>query len=203
MPDLSEAVIAEAPGIRLRFLDSGHGDLTRLLQDNAIDVALDRPFRLPAWVSSAPLFPSPFVVIAARGHREIGRHRIAEGTVLPIELFCALPHALRSTDGSMSGAIDEALARAGHKRKVVVALPHFQAVGMTVAKGRLIAVVPLQFAEAAADELNLSVYQPPIEIAVPEIRAYWHSRYDNSAPHRWLREKVLTAVNAVWRVQGD
>ena len=198
MPDLFEVVAKEAPGIRMRFLDSGHGDLTQLLQDNTIDVALDRPFQLPAWVSSALLFPSPFVVIAARGHRQIGRHGTPEGTPLPIELFCALPHALRSIDGSMSGAVDEALAKAGHSRKVVVALPHFQAVGMAVAKGRLIAVVPRQFAETAADELSLSVYQPPIEIAVPEIRMYWHSRHENSAPHRWLREKVLGAVNSVW-----
>ncbi len=197
MPDLSEAVLAEAPGIRLRFIDSGRGDLTRLLQENAIDVALDRPFQLPAWVSSALPFPSPFVVIAARGHREIGRHATAMRAPLPIELFCALPHALRATDGSMSG-VDEALTKAGHKRKVVVALPHFQAVCMAVAKGRLIAVVPQQFAEIAADELSLCIYQPPIEIAVPEIRMYWHSRYDDSAPHRWLREKVLATVNTVW-----
>jgi len=198
MPDLFDTVATEAPGVRLRFLDSGHGDLTQLLQENAIDVALDRPLQLPTWVSSTLLFPSPFVVIAARGHREICQHRALEGTPLPVELFCALPHALRSTDGSMTGAVDDALAKAGHSRRVVVALPHFQAVGMAVAKGRLIAVVPRQFAESAADELGLSVYQPPIEIAVPEIRMYWHSRHDDSPPHRWLREKILIAVSAIW-----
>jgi DNA-binding transcriptional LysR family regulator len=59
MPDLSEAIAAEAPGIRLRFLDSGHGDLAQLLQEGVIDVALDRPLEVPTWVSWTLLFPAP------------------------------------------------------------------------------------------------------------------------------------------------
>jgi DNA-binding transcriptional LysR family regulator len=121
---------------------------------------------------------------------------------LPIELFCSLPHAIRSTDGSMSGATDAALARAGHQRQVTLAVPHFQAVAEAVAKGRLIAVVPQQFAEAVADDLQLVVYQPPIEMAVPDVKMYWHNRQDNDAAHRWFRHKILTITNAIANASG-
>ncbi len=198
MPQLAEEVGTEAPGVSLRFLDSGHGELTNLLQEGLVDVALDRPFDLASWISSAKLFDSPFAIISAHDHGEIAEHSVADGASLPLSLFCRLPHAIRSTDGSITGVVDEALRKTGHSRTVLLALPHFHAVALAVAKGRFIAVVPRQFAEAVAEELALSIFQPPFEIAVPEIRMYWHRRHDNDPPHQWFRQKILSSVQSIW-----
>jgi DNA-binding transcriptional LysR family regulator len=51
MPVLSEQIARAAPGIRLRLIDSGSGDVERLLRDNVIDAALERPLDMPDWVS--------------------------------------------------------------------------------------------------------------------------------------------------------
>jgi DNA-binding transcriptional LysR family regulator len=193
MPALSEQIGRAAPGIRLRLIDSG-GDVERLLRDNVIDAALERPLDMPDWVSRQLLFHSPFVVIAARGHKAIRKAGVKAGDRLPLAAFCALPHALRSIDGSMTGMVDAALQKAGAARRVALALPHFQGIAFAVARGHLIAVVPLQFAQAVAKKAGLEIYRPPIDVPVPEVRLYWHKRHDRNAAHQWLRERILDAV---------
>lgn len=194
MPGLHERIAGPAPGVRLRFLDSARGEVDRLLRDDAIDAALERPLHLPDWVASDRLFLSPFVVIAARDHPAIAAAGVAEGEALPLDLFCALPQAIRSIDGGMSGAVDDALARIGRSRSVVLALPHFQAVALAVARGRLIAAIPAQFARAVAADLGLRVHAPPVDVETPDIRLYWSRRHRRNPAHAWLREQILAAA---------
>lgn len=197
MPPFAARIAALAPGVSLRFLDSARGDVSKLLQEDEIDTALERPLEVADWISSTPLFHSPFVIIAARDNGAIRQAEIAEGGRLPIDLFCELPHVLRSIDGSMSGSTDEALDRIGRKRRVSLALPHFQAVALAVAGGNYIAAVPRQFAASAARGLSIVLYEPPLGIAVPEVRMYWHARHDDEVPHRWIREQILAEVEAL------
>jgi DNA-binding transcriptional LysR family regulator len=188
MPALYARMARQARGVRLRLVDSARGDVERLLQDDAVDLAVERPLVLPEWVSREVLFDSPFKVVAAKDHPDLVG--VAPGAPLPLDLFCRLPQALRSIDGSLSGWTDEALASVGRERRVVLALPQFQAVALAVAETRLIAVLPTQFVETVADDLGLSIYEPPVATGVPEISMYWHSRHDRNAAHRWLRDHV-------------
>lgn len=194
MPHFARRIAAVAPGIVLRLLDSASGDVERLLRDNVIDMALERPLDIPDWVSREMMFHSPFVVIAARGHAAIRAAGVKPGAKLPLKLFCSLSHALRSIDGSLSGAVDDALRKAGAARHVALALPHFHAIARAVAEGSLIATVPVQLARAVAKDLGLATYKLPIAVPVPEISLYWHKRNDGNPAHRWMRGQVLAAI---------
>lgn len=192
MPELARRLSKAAPKVVLRLLDSARGDVDRLLQDDAIDAAMERPLKVPDWISSELLFRSPFVVIAAKGNPAIAG--IAAGARLPLDLFCALPQAIRSIDGSVSGMVDAALTEVGRSRRVVLALPHFHGIALSVAKSDLIAAVPVQYADLVAADLGLAVFQPPVDVAVPEVQLYWHSRHDNDPAHKWLRGEILEAL---------
>lgn len=192
MPHLARRITEPAPNVRLRFLDSARGDVARLLLDNAIDLALERPLDMPDWVSSELLFHSPFVIIASAENPAL--KDVPDGADVPIDVFTRLPHAIRSIDGSMSGMVDAALARGGHTRSVRLALPNFQGVALAVAAGDLIAAVPEQFARIARASLGLRTFSPPIAIPVPEVNLYWHSRNDRDAAHEWMRREVVEAV---------
>ena len=194
MPPFAARIAAIAPGVSFRFLDSAIGDVSKLLQEDRIDLALERPLEVADWVSSVALFGSPFAVIAAKGNVALGRAGVAEGDQVPLDLFCALPHALRSIDGSMSGFTDDALGRIGRSRRVTLALPHFQAVALAVAGGPYLAVVPTQFAVEAARSLPIGIYGAPISIPSPAVRMYWHARRDDEPPHRWIRGQILDEV---------
>lgn len=197
MPDLAERIAAVAPGIAVRMVDSALGDVERLLRENVIDVALERPLDVPDWIARRLLFPSPFVVIAARNHKGLAKAGIVPGAAIPLDVYCALPHAIRSIDGSMGGMVDEALRKAGAERRVLLALPNFQGIAQAVTLGRLIAAVPVQYAHAVVDALGLDIYRPPVEVPVPEVSLYWHKRHDRSPPHAWLREKIIAATDAL------
>ncbi|RWA69414.1 LysR family transcriptional regulator [Mesorhizobium sp.] len=197
MPPFAARIARVAPGVSFRFLDSAIGDVSRLLQEDQVDVALERPLEVAEWVSSVPLFGSPFAVIAAKDNIALRQAGISEGEQVPLDLFCELPHALRSIDGSMSGFTDDALGRMGRTRRVMLALPHFQAVALAVASGPYLAAVPRQFATAAAKSLPIGIYQAPIAILSPAVRMYWHARRDEEPPHRWIREQILEEVAAL------
>jgi DNA-binding transcriptional LysR family regulator len=194
VPDFAERMARLAPGITLRFLDSASGDVERLLRDNAIDAALERPLDLPEWTSRHLLFHSSFVIAAARGHAALGKAGIKPGSKIPLRLFCELPHAMRSVDGSLSGMVDQALHKAGLSRRVVLTLPQFYAVALAVAQGRLIAALPVQFARTVADELDLALYRLPVSVTAPDISMYWHRRHDRNPAHQWLRAQIVAAV---------
>jgi DNA-binding transcriptional LysR family regulator len=196
MPGLFARLTAEAPGVRLRLVDSARGDVERLLQDDAVDLAVERPLTVADWVSRQPLFTSSFTIIAAKGHPDLAA--VAPGAPVPLDLFCRLPQAIRSIDGSIAGWTDEALASVGRERRVILALPQFFAVARTVARSRLIAAIPTEIAHEVSDELGLSTYAPPVAAGYPEISMYWHSRHDKNPAHRWLREQILAAT-AVYR----
>ncbi|RWC13745.1 MAG: LysR family transcriptional regulator [Mesorhizobium sp.] len=191
---LMPSIAGVAPGVSFRFLDSAIGDVSKLLQEDRIDLALERPLEVAEWVSSVALFGSPFAIIAARDNAALCQAGIAEGEEVPLDFFCALPHALRSIDGSMSGFTDDALGRIGLARRVTLALPHFQAVALAVAGGPYLAAVPTQFAVAAAKTLPIGIYRAPIPIQSPAVRMYWHARRDDEPPHRWIREQILDEV---------
>lgn len=194
MPSLAQKVSAAAPGISLRLLDSARGDIDRLLIADEIDMALERPLDVPEWISRQLLFRSPFVIIAAKQHEALAAAKVKEGAVIPLDLFCALSHVLRSIDGSTSGSIADALAAQGRKRHVVLTLAQFYAVGLAVSRSQLIAAVPVQFARAFADEMKLALYEPPVPVPVPDISLYWHKRHDGDPAHRWLREEIIAAI---------
>ncbi|WP_431323603.1 LysR family transcriptional regulator [Rhizobium sp. YTU87027] len=192
MPHLAHKIYAQAPLVKMRLLDSARGDVARLLQDNAVDMALERPLEMPDWISKQLLFRSPFVIIASA--RNPALDGVSERTAMPLTVFSSLPHAIRSIDGTLSGMVDEALASHGLSRNVSLALPHFHAVALAVAQSTHIAAVPVQFANAVGENLGLRCFVPPIDVPVPDVNLYWHCRYDEDLAHRWMRSQILEAT---------
>lgn len=203
LPTLAASLAEEAPGVVLRFLDTARGDLVSALGSGDVDLALDQPSAVPAWISHQTLFASPFVVIAARSNPAVRAAGLAPGDTLPLALFCALPHALRSVDGSLSGMTDAALAQRGLGRRVALAVPHFDAVLSAVAAGPMIATVPIQLVARPDAVPDLVVLAPPIEIPVPKLQLYWHRRHDHTPAQIWLRERVLREVARLWGHDAD
>jgi DNA-binding transcriptional LysR family regulator len=193
MPHLAATVQAEAPLVKMRLLDSARGDVARLLQENTVDIALERPLDMPDWVTITLLFRSPFVIIASAANPAVAG--IADGEAIPLETFLSLPHVIRSIDGSMSGMMDAALAQAGRSRNVTLALPHFQGVALAVAGSSSIAAVPIQFARAVAPQLGLRQFAPSIDVPVPDVNMYWHSRYSKDPAHEWMRSRIVSAIS--------
>jgi DNA-binding transcriptional LysR family regulator len=197
MPPLSARMTEVAPGVRLRLFDFGAAPVERLLQDDVVDLVLEGPLDLPDWVSSEVMFQSHFCAVARSDLAPLVERGIQPGDEIPLELFCELPHALRTVGGGMTGFTDTALAALGCTRRVTLAVPHFHGVLLAVAGGTMLGVVPGSFARAFAAGLGLGMYRPPVALPAPDIAMYWHSRHDRSPAHRWIRTQVLEVLGGV------
>lgn len=189
VPRLVELFGKVSDGLSLRFLDTSRGDVERLLNDDAIDMALERPLDTPEWIATDVLFYAPFKIIVARDNPLV--QGLDPAAPLPLDIFCKLHWALRAADGTMRGPVDDALEKQGRSRKIVLAVPHFAPLVACIAASRMAAAVPAQFAKAFAEPAGLSLFDLPFDGPVPEIRLYWHSRRTRDPAHAWLRKQVL------------
>ena len=89
--------------------------------------------------------------------RESGKSRTIGTIVTDCQWYNRRPHAIRSIDGSLNGFVDSALAGIGRRRRVVLALPHFHGIALSVAASGLIAAVPKQVADILPETLGLSI----------------------------------------------
>lgn len=198
MPDLAKILTAEAPYMRIQQVDLVPDAYIEMLDRHRVDLALLPAIGFPDWVESAPLFHSPFCVIARAGHGRLARAGVAPGDVIPIDQFCDLGHVLCSPDGKLRAMGDDALRAVGRERRVVMTMPFFSGVARIVAETDLVALIPEQLAARLAPRQGLEIYRAPMPIKAPLIRMYWHRRSTNAASHRWLRTmiaRVLTPLN--------
>ena len=190
MPDLSQRILALAPNVVLQFLDGGPRAMPHVLSEGSIDVTLSPPVDIPEWAAYRFLFKSRLVAAARRDHAQIAAAGIRPGETIPLDLFCALPQAICSTDGGLSTGIDSALHAHGRRRKVALTMPHFHAIALAVARGHLVGSLPAQFAERVCGPMGLDIYELPAGFEVMDMGMYWHRRYDNDGAHQWLREQI-------------
>ncbi|WP_417584371.1 LysR family transcriptional regulator [Pelagibacterium sp.] len=150
MPELSHRVRAQAPKVLLQFLDGGPRAMPHVLSQGTIDLALSPPVDIPDWAAFQFLFKSRLVMVSKKGNPTFADAGIHAGDIVPLDIFCTLPHAICSTDGGLSTATDAALAENGRKRNLFLTMPHFHALALAVAKGHVVASLPVQFAEITA-----------------------------------------------------
>lgn len=198
MPDLARRIAADAPGVLLRLRDTAIGEVPRVLREDLIDLAIEPSIPdKPDLVASEDAFQSPFLLLAADGHAALARAGLAPDQEVPLDLFCNLRHALRSVDGTATGAVDKALQAIGRRRDVALTVPHFQGVALAVAQSDLVAALPAQFATAMTRSLPVRTYRLPVPVPAPTIQLLWHQRHDADPAHRWLRAKTLETVSAL------
>jgi len=195
MPALAEYLTAHAPSLRVHLVDLVPDDRVDTMASQEVDFALLPETPLPEWAEGQPVFSSSFSVIARKAHPRTTERALAQGDVMPLDLFCELQHVLFSTEGNPKGIGDEALARIGRERNVVMTLPVFSGVYRAVASSDLIALLPSAFAHRVSKSANLNVFEPPILVDPVHLFLIWHRRFSNSPPHQWLRSRIAELLH--------
>ena len=177
-PDLIARAGAEAPGVRLCFLQKPDKDSARL-RDGSVDLetgvvgnAAAPELRVQA------LFRDRFIGVVRLGHA------LGAGEITPAR-YAAGRHIYASRQGSDKGPIDEALASLGLERQVVTIVGSFATALALARASDLIASVP----ERHTGNLRDGMHSFPLPLAAPEITIsmLWHPRLDADPAHRWLR----------------
>jgi DNA-binding transcriptional LysR family regulator len=186
LPKLAARLAEHAPRVRIdvrpipseRFTDALAGEL-----DLAIGVFRDRP----AGVRDEPLWREEFVCVVRRGSA-------AARGAFDLQRYLSLRHLFVAPRGLPGSPLDEALARRGHRRNVVLTVPHFLVAPEIVATTDLVWTAPVGLARPFAQLLPLTLREPPFPIPGFSIGMRWHLRLDRDPGLAWLRGMLNTVA---------
>lgn len=195
MPRLAMLVAPIAPSVTIQMLDYPSSEIAAQLSDGRIDVAVGPAVAIPDWIGQKRLFNSYIVCVTCRGHPLLSQHGIEPGARIPPEVFCQIPQVLMSMDGSKTGTMDSALLERGFTRKVVMTVPHFQAVALSVAASHVLGNLPVHFARHAAQLLGLDIYLPPYDPPIMGAYLFWHRRQSEDPANQWIRACIEEAFD--------
>ncbi|WP_437945057.1 LysR family transcriptional regulator [Sorangium sp. So ce296] len=182
LPPLMARLRREAPGVDV-VLRSFRMDVDRAVQSGEIDVALGVRFQPLSGLVMQRLLEEPFVCIAHRDHPDLGER-------ITLDAYAAAAHVLVAPYELPGSPLDDELARLGHRRRVVLRVPHFSAALFVVAQTDLIATLPSSFVHATAPLLRLRVIEPPLAIPPFSFSCLFSATRQKDPAHVWLRRCI-------------
>ena len=180
-PALIARVAAEAPGVRLRFVQKPDKD-SKPLRDGMID--------LETGVLEADTGPELRTLKLFRDHY-VGvvrpDHPLA-GAAMTATLYAAARHVAVSRDSVARGAIDDALALCGAVREIATVVGGFATAIALARTSDLVATVPERHTRGL--RAGLVSFAVPAPVPAFSVSLLWHPRMEADPAHRWLRTLV-------------
>jgi DNA-binding transcriptional LysR family regulator len=181
-------VRAAAPNVRIAIRPALTDRVVETLAGGELDMSITSDTEITSFdLPSRSLYEERYVCALGRDHPLKPRRKVT------LDQFCRCPQVLVSpTEGRFAGPTDEALARLGRTRNVVLSVPGFLILPDILLADDLIAVVPERVLRGRM--AGLRTFEPPLAIPKFKVVALWHQRLQQDPAHRWLRDLLaLTA----------
>jgi DNA-binding transcriptional LysR family regulator len=183
-PALHAALAGSAPGIDLVLLPwLGAAAALEALERGRADLAVS-VFPMPG-----PDFRREELL--REDYRVVMRQDHPAAAGFGLGPWLAWPHVLVSASGTTQGALDEALARHGLRRRVGMVVPSFLMVPPLLAGSTLIAMLPSRCLPSGA---GWAVFPPPLPVEGFPLHLAWHRRRDGDAGVRHVAALLREAL---------
>lgn len=199
-PVLVDALQGERAQVNLRVIGLGSRDPRALLEQGDADVAVgyfpDVSSALAAEGETAltrldPLYACTYQCVMRR------HHPLAEDDALTLDAYCAAHHLRVNFAARPLGYVDEALARLGVERRVMLTVNHFATAGAVVHQSDLLTVLPLSYVPATGFAEHLVTRSLPFPLPSIDVGLLWHRRHEQDTAQRWLRDTLARAAAVV------
>ncbi len=180
---------ATAPNVRLSLLaepSADQRDPTRGHVD--LEIGASEPVRPE--ISSEVVGTDRMVLALRRGHP------LAKGKV-DADKLGRMSFVTVSRRGRLHGAVDDAFAERGLRRRVIASLPTSAAALEVVSRSDAAVIVAERVCRPASARLGLVVRRLPVELPPAPMVVTWHHRYDGDPAHAWLRGQVREVLREV------
>jgi DNA-binding transcriptional LysR family regulator len=188
-PPLTAAVVGTAPNVQLRLLAEPSGDAADLARGHT-DLEIGAAGSARPEIVGETVGTDHMVAVFRAGHP------LADGDLTP-ERLAAAAHVTVSRRGRLHGAIDDALAERGLRRRVVAALPTSSAALDLVTGTDLVAAVAAQVCRPVWSRLGLVTRPLPFTVPPVPVILAWHHRNDTDPAHAWLRAHVRQELRVI------
>ncbi len=186
LPRLLARFAAVAPGLALD-LRPPPADLSAALTAGELELVLGVFNDAPSGIRSETLWSEAFSCVVRKG---------GPGARTPLDLahFLSRPHLLVSPRGMPGSFVDDLLARAGQRRRVVAVVPHFLVAPAIIASSDLIWTAPTELARSLAERYPIALRPHPLDIPPFSMVMRWHLRLDRDPGLSWLRQQIREAA---------
>ncbi|WP_115716895.1 LysR family transcriptional regulator [Gallaecimonas mangrovi] len=180
------SILRQAPQCRIAVSQIKPATLATSMENDELDLAFHTADGAPPGLKSNTLFTEHYVLAGRQDHPQLQQP-------LDMESFCRLEHVIVSPNGGgFSGGTDQILAMLGHKRNVVLSVPHFNFMCQLLESSDLVAMVPSRLiAGTLLKTLSVPFQAPHFEMVM-----LWHEKYHNDTAHRWLRRSIRDSILA-------
>ncbi|GGA46076.1 LysR family transcriptional regulator [Dyella nitratireducens] len=184
LPALNRLRVA-APATQLAVVEMVPARIARQAEQGEIDLAFHTTEGSPPSLRRRTLFKERYVLVGRADHPRLKRRPT-------LKQFGQLEHVMVSPDGGgFFGVTDDALAKVGVVRKVVLSVPHFLFVRAALANTNLVAMLPERLIR---DNRDLKVVEAPVDVPGYEMSMLWHERSHRDPAHQWLRECIAASI---------
>jgi DNA-binding transcriptional LysR family regulator len=176
LPKVFARIRREAPALRLHLHHAGRTDVPGLLRAGQLDLALGVFNTLTADLASMPLLEEPYLCAMAGARPPKTQQEYLDAEHLNVLV-----------SGDTLGLVDEALARRGLARRIVLTVPHFAAAPALLAGTGLVYTGPAGFLKQAGMARALRCAPVPLELPPFRTQLAWPLRTQDDEALRWLR----------------
>jgi len=186
LPEVLARLHATLPGVdmRIRNLDKeqAYEDLDAGRVDFVIGVFDNPPKRFMTW----SVINDRFVVIASKA-LGVPHNKIS------LKTYLTVPHILFTLRDDAQGAVDQALAKLGEKRRVALTVSHVLAVPALVARTNFLATISVQIAQRLGPSEGCQILEPPIPLQPWTQRLIWNREADSDRLLKFVRDEIIDA----------
>ena len=184
LPALMQRLRKDAPRVTISTVRNTAVNLRDDLESGKVDLAIGLLPQLKGGFFQRRLFAQKYVCLMRQGH-PLDKKRIT------LAEFTAAEHLLVVSEGSGHGKVDEVLKRSGVERRIILAVPHFVAVGHILQATDLVATVPHRLAQRMVEPFALVAVPHPAALPEVAINVFWHAKFHKLPANQWLRGVVF------------
>lgn len=183
-PTLAKQILAEAPIVTLRALDTNHLRVWDDLRHGRIDLAITVAGQPPPGLGARIVHQDDFVLL----HREgLSAPKTAKD-------YARLRHLALVFGDEQPAYADEALGAEGMVRRVIARVSRFDALPDMVRELDAVVALPRMLAEHFAAQYGLAYSPLPVPFPPAILKLCWNEKSRNDPRLSWLRDCTLAHV---------
>lgn len=184
LPTLMKRLAGIAPGISFSTIRTTGANLADDMETGRVDLAVGWLPHLKSGFFQRRLFVHGHVCMFRRGHP------LDKETALTRKAYESADHVVVSAAGTGHATVDASIEKLGIRRKAVLTVPHFVAIGHILSTTDMIATVPERFARHCVEPFGLRYVDLPLRLPEIGVNLFWHSRFHKEPGNQWLRSLI-------------
>ena len=188
LPEIMQAFNQKTPKLSLNY-KLWQSDYLELLANSDIQLASTMLPESPVGLSSIQIGKDYPVCVMSKDHP------LAIKDQLLVDDLLEYAHISVTGGGDKDSYLDQALAKLGHHRRIVLKVPFFSSALSSLCRSEHLMVLPEHIARNLQRHLPICYKALPMTTQLHKYWLIWHPKYDEDPSHQWARKLIKQVMD--------